>query len=265
MNISADTSPGNKTRITMDGVDFDVPQHWFWQEFANNWEPQTFEFFSRNLIAGTEYLDVGGWIGATALIATRLGAMRATVVEPNPINFTKLLYLQFQNARLLSQWTLLNVCVSGARGFTKIGPLEGILGASSATNIRDQNGVEVLSVLLEDIVNRSAKYSLIKIDIEGAEEFIADELTLFANMEAAVWLSLHPPFLKDKVGFVAKLKKLSEMFFLTDQHNQPYDVQTIETRILWPEPKPVWGTSFGNFFEIGLLPKRIFSASGHRI
>lgn len=31
--------------ILIDGTRFVVPNHWFWKEFADSWEPQTLKFF----------------------------------------------------------------------------------------------------------------------------------------------------------------------------------------------------------------------------
>ena len=49
---------------------YTVPQLWFWQQFNGSWEPQTIRFFEKYIKEGTDYLDVGAWIGPTAMIAT---------------------------------------------------------------------------------------------------------------------------------------------------------------------------------------------------
>ena len=264
MDVKVELTSPELTHICLGNNLYKVPSHWFWVQFANNWEPQTLKFFEYNLIKGTAVLDIGGWVGPTALIATSLGAKKITIIEPNPINFKKLLETQFGNQGLLEKWTLLNVCVSNFRGFTKIGPLEGILNSSSATNIRDQNGVEVMSVLLEDLIKVGERYSLIKIDIEGAEEFIISDLTVFLKTEAAIWLSIHPPFLKDSLTFYQKLLNLNMYFYLVNHDNKLMSWSTLENQIMSSEKNPAWGTEWGNFFEVGLLPKHIFKEDGTR-
>jgi FkbM family methyltransferase len=171
MKVEAMVTQNNSVDIYIDERKYIVPNHWFWPEFADSWEPQTHTFFERNLKKDTSFLDIGGWIGPTALIATELGAKKVIIVEPNPINFMKLIQIQFSNLGLLERWTLLNVCVANSRGFTQIGPVEGVINSSSATNIRDQSGVEVMSILLTDLIDPKEDYSLIKIDIESDDRW----------------------------------------------------------------------------------------------
>lgn len=251
--------------MILDGEAFTVPNHWFWPQFEQGWEPETEAFFRANLVAGTDYLDVGGWIGPTALIATRLGARKVKVVEPNPVNFLHLLITQIRNPGFFAKWSLVNACVSGTRGFASIGPLQGILNGSSATNIREKEGAEILSILLEDLFKADETYSLIKIDIEGAEEGIVEQIAAIHTSGAAIWLSLHPPFLADKTGFCRRIRGLEEAYVLTDANNRPMDWDRLESMILSDEAKPSWGTQWGNFFEVGLLPKSAYDANGSRI
>lgn len=251
-------------RVYIDADSFMVPVHWFWDEFIANWEPQTFHFFRNNLIGGSNYLDIGGWVGPTALLATALGASKTMIVEPNPRNFLNLLLTQKAN-NFYDKWTLVNACVASSRGFLQIGPIEGIHHASSATNIRnqEQSGVEVLSIKVEDLLGHS-DFSLVKIDIEGAEALIVDDLHLFADSEAAIWLSLHPPFIDNKEDFLAKLVNLNDKYFFVDHSNSELHLGTLGLQILSDIEKPAWGTEWGNFFEIGLLPKKYYDNTGMR-
>ena len=124
------------------------------------------------------------------------------LVEPNPVNFFHLLSSQFNNG-LLAKWFLINACIADQNGDKVIGPINGIQSGSSATNIRDQNqeGARIISLKLSDIVHGENDLSLIKIDIEGAEELIVNDLAVFAGHDVAIWLSLHPPHLKIKLDF----------------------------------------------------------------
>jgi FkbM family methyltransferase len=255
MKVKTQKNSNGTVSINLDENTYSVPNHWFWPEFEVNWEPQTFTFFKKNLVKDTAYLDIGGWVGPTALIATELGAKKVFVVEPNPMNFINLLTTQFSNKDLLDKWTILNLCVSSSRGFLQIGPIDGIMNSSSATNIRDQKGVEVLSVLLEDILDPQSVYSLIKIDIEGAEEFIIQDLRVFFNTNAAIWLSIHPPFYQDKAGVFENLYSLNDIYHPTDENNTVISWDEVKLKIMSDDKLPEWGTKYGNFFEIGLLPK----------
>lgn len=182
------------------------------------------------------------------------------------MNFLHLLIAQLGN-EFLSKWFLVNACVSTQIGTTVIGPIEGIKSSSSATNIRDkgQTGAPVISLRLEDIIQEGDDFSLIKIDIEGAEVFIIKDFAQLAQSRSAIWLSIHPPFMDDKHEFLHNLCAHRNDFYFVDENNQIIDEELIRARILSEEKNPEWGTPWGNFFEIGLLPKKSFNENGIRI
>jgi FkbM family methyltransferase len=249
---------GKAQTVSIGSSSFKVPFHGFWQEFSMDWEPSTFEFFRANLVSGRDFLDIGAWVGPTAVLALTLGAQKVTAVEPNPVNFLHLLLLQSMND-LFTRLIAVNACVSNKRGALVVGPIEGVREASSATNIRSQSGggVEVISVKLEDLF-LDRDYSLIKIDIEGAEAGIIEDFSIFGEIDAAVWLSLHPPFIENKEAFVENLRKLGGQFFIVNSSNCILDFEILVERFSSNDPKPEWGTPWGNFFEIGLLPRKFF-------
>lgn len=258
------TPQQNGTLITIDNNQFIVPNHWFWPEFASHWEPQTSNFFERYIDSEREYLDIGGWVGPTAMLATACGAKHCTVVEPNPANFYNLLLTQFNN-NLLDRWTLVNACVSSEIGRAIIGPVEGISRKSSATNIMnpDKGGAEIISFKLLDLLDRD--YSLIKIDIEGAESYIIKDMLTLTERDTVVWFSVHPPFVADKLEFVKDIVNICSEYWIVDDEHQIMDPSTLISRIESDEEKPSWGTKYGNFFEVGLLPKKFFDQNGERI
>ena len=79
---------------------------------------------------------------------------------------------------------------------------------------------------------------------------------------AAIWLSLHPPFFQNKELFLQKLFALESTFVFVDEENAPLTNDIISYWVMSDEQKPVWGTSWGNFFEIGLLPRKHFQMDG---
>ena len=197
-------------RFSLDEIVYNVEDHHFWPRFPN-WEPQTVQFFAKYLIKDTDYLDIGAWIGPTALLATAMGARKVKAIEPNPMNFMHLITTQINNG-LLQKWSLINACISNTHTPSVIGPIDGIKGASSATNIIDsgQDGTEIISLKLNDLLQGSENFSLIKVDIEGAEQFIITDIQIFGAYNAAVWLSLHPPFIANKYLFLQGLLSLQK-------------------------------------------------------
>ena len=170
------------------------------------------------------------------------------------------------NNNLLSKWFLVNACVSSSRGEAIIGPVQGIASSSSATNIRDahQEGAKVISLKLSDLISEDDNYSLVKIDIEGAEDYIVEDLAIFSKQNAATWLSIHPPFIQDVEKFYERLIRLDELFYFVNEYNNRFEDKELKTWITANEKFPDWGTKWGNFFEIGLLPKKYFGADGKR-
>ena len=160
----------------------------------------------------------------------------------------------------MKSWFLINACISDQHGHKIIGPISGIKSGSSATNIRDQeqDGAQVISLKLQDILSGEEDLSLIKIDIEGAEELIVSDLALFADYDAAIWLSLHPPHFQNKELFLQKLSALESTFVFVDGDNAPLASDIISHQVMSDEQRPNWGTDWGNFFEIGLLPRKHF-------
>ncbi|MDB2513451.1 FkbM family methyltransferase [Alphaproteobacteria bacterium] len=250
--------------LSINDYHFKVPHHWFWDQFSERWEPQTYNFFHRNLKKGSTFLDIGGWVGPTAFIATSLGADKVKIIEPNPVNFFHLLSSQFNNG-LMAKWFLVNACISDRNGDKVIGPIKGIESGSSATHIRDQNqeGARIISLRLEDIVRDEDNLSLIKIDIEGAEELIINDLSVFAPHNVAIWLSLHPPHYENKDQFLINLLALKKFFIFVDENNSTISDDILSHRLLSIESYPSWGTEWGNLFEIGLLSRQFFAFNGH--
>ena len=147
------------TNIRINEASFVVGKHWFWDEVSDKWESETQNFFSTNIISGSDYLDIGGWIGFTAMMATALGAKRVDIVEPNPMNFISLLTTQLSNENLMKNWCLSNSCVSACDNNQFIGPLEKIYTSSSngQTTCNESGGVEVFSLTLKKNLEKTKK------------------------------------------------------------------------------------------------------------
>ena len=259
------TKRGSSATIQINEAEFVAGKHWFWEKFSENWEAETQNFFTTNIVRGTDCLDLGGWIGITAMMATALGARRVDILEPNPMNFMNLLATQLSNENLLKSWCLSNSCISDSDENQFIGPFPKIFSSasSSRTSSNEVDGVEIPSLTLSKFRENKRAYSLIKIDIEGGEQFILKDLHMFGDSMSAIWLSLHPAILLergDDIEFYAQeVARLSESFYITDGNNFEIDTQTVKERVLSKEARPTWGTEWGNLFEIGLLPKCYFT------
>ena len=54
------TKSGSSTTVQINGANFVLGKHWFWETFSENWEVDTQNFFTTNIVRDTDYLDLGG-------------------------------------------------------------------------------------------------------------------------------------------------------------------------------------------------------------
>ena len=146
---------------------------------------------------------------------------------------------------------LINSCVSACDNNQFIGPLEKIYTSSSngQTTCNESGGVEVFSLTLKKTEKTKKDYSLIKIDIEGAEQYILEDLLMFSDSRAAIWLSLHPAMLlrqgDDLEAYWQKLASLSMSFFFSDGNNCEIDIQTLKERVFEQRKQAKLGNKMG--------------------
>lgn len=236
---------------------FTVPDHWFWTQYADNWENDTFRVFQQYLHSGSKFADIGAWVGATAMFAAALGSNSIHAVEANPESAKFLNQLVKKNPILSEMLTVYNLCISEQPGIAEFGNADGSQATSSASSLRGK-GFYVNTVRLYDFLreNMLLDASLIKIDIEGAETLIGPDLELLSKGFAPIFLSLHPPFWGEGKSMLPLYNAIA-LFQIKDSSGHLLSREEIERRCASVEKKPSWGTPFGNFFEILLLPKCI--------
>ena len=88
-----DRSPSNaprniKLRETVLSVADDQPTFWNKVE-AGLWEPETLALIDQQITPGTTFLDLGAWVGPTALYAAARGA-RVIALEADPVALAQL-------------------------------------------------------------------------------------------------------------------------------------------------------------------------------
>lgn len=236
--------------INVDDNYFKVCEHWFWDEYdQKGWEPQTYQTYFKYLDKDTIYVDVGTWVGLTIIWAAILGCKNIYGIEANPVSYD-LATKNFQMNKKTQNVKLSNLCITD-KDNEKIHFGH---ATSSASSIRggeyEVNTVTLLSYLSNnDLLDKPL---FIKIDIEGAEELILSDLEkLINNQDLTLYLSLHPPFIKDKELFAKKLVDILYQFKKVEYSDgKAISKDELYERITTAEEYPEWGTSFGNFFEI---------------
>lgn len=241
--------------LSVRGVEFSAPDHWFWPQYVDDWETDTFLIFQRFLSPGSKFVDVGAWIGPTIMFASALGVDCIHAVEANPATVGVLNNLIEHSPSLQGNVVVHNLCIGAGEGEVEFGNKDGSQVTSSASSIRG-TGFRVRSIGLRSFMeaNKLLDADLMKIDIEGAEELIVDDLAgLAADFGGAIWLSLHPPFWRSPEGGGNLLAAIG-LFKVFDGAGNSLAISDLERRFLDKSDKPEWGTEFGNFFEILLLP-----------
>ena len=241
--------------IEVNKLYFKVEDHWFWDEYEKKrWEPQTYramqEFFSPDVM----YVDIGAWVGITIFFAAEIGFKYIYAVEANPLSYD-ILKKNCTFNKFTENVNITNVCITD-KDNVKVS--FGGRSTSSASSIRG-NDWQILSATLKNYLkgnNLLDKKLLIKIDIEGAEELILDDLADLSDK--IILLSLHPPFFQNlsKTGNNI-IDVCYKNYDVLDSSLNPIKSDELLRRITSKQEKPYWGTSFGNFFEIILKGKNI--------
>lgn len=173
---------------------------WFWPGFANGtWEPSTFRIFDAFLKKEGRMLDIGAWIGPTALYAASR-CKEIFAFEPDPVAFASLV----KNIELNRRENIIPYQIAVANDWKGIpfGPRTGY-GDSMSSSLWGRPGDRKIAAAAFQAVVMDIQPSFIKIDIEGGEKdiFKGSALTL-ETFQPTIHLSLHTPWhLGDLEGF----------------------------------------------------------------
>ena len=241
--------------VSIGDLEILVPHHPFWEKFAKGWEPDT-ERIYRNLVKpGSVVLDIGAWIGPTVVFALYCGASRIIALEPNPDSYLRLTRIKALNPQIADKVTPINCALHSTSGKLKMGLVAGEM--DSSTFGISGSDVEVDTISLEKLIQefRLDRIDLIKIDIEGAEALLPDELERLSRRPGqALHLSVHVPFFPETADRQRLAKSLSG-FTIYDDRGEKLSAKSLQHRLLSSESHPAWGTQHGNFFELLLIAK----------
>lgn len=195
----------------------------FWEHKFSGWEPHTFDIFDRFLDPTKTFIDIGAWIGTTAIYGSRK-SKNVIAVEADPASVRDL-------ERNCKHNDCTNVSVIHKALFNETGRTVSIVGNNESISqiSLETTGYPVtttsIHALLLDCNIDPSTISLIKVDIEGAEEMVLYDLySLHKTYSIPLYLSFHYPFFKDK--------NLDRFTFLTE--DQKATIQNIPfTEILF--------------------------------
>lgn len=184
-------------------VEDEPADFWGWVS-KGNYNPE-WDALDRFLRPEHTFVDLGAWIGSHSLYASTL-AKQVMAVEPDPVAFS---ILQKNIAgRSISAY---RVAITGHEGVVTLG--SELLGASTTRANKNEGGpigawepgqqfdiscTTLRKFAQETGLPRSPGTLFIKIDIEGCEEQILQDVEFFREHEPTVYLELHPFWWKNE-------------------------------------------------------------------
>jgi FkbM family methyltransferase len=164
-----------------------------------SWEKETFDIFDKYLDPNKQFLDIGGWIGTTCIYASRLSS-EVVCIEADNVALD-----------MLNKNIKLNECenikvvpnaIFNEKTNILFGPSTNNINHSrlndSGCHIKfESNKSEdylIQTVTLDDVITnyKLNNLSLIKVDIEGGEEYILNDLYHFCSKnKVPLFLSFH--------------------------------------------------------------------------
>lgn len=240
--------------INVNDMYFKVQDHWFWNEYdSKGWEPETYDTYKNYLTKNTTYIDVGTWVGCTMFFAAEIGVNKIYGIEANDKSYE----ISKNNCgfnKLTKNAIISHLCITDKdNDIVSFGSTNGG-ETSSASSLRgNQFKVKTTKLITYLKNNKIINDDLfIKIDIEGAESLIIEDLKELSNKkDLVIYLSFHPPFWDNKEKTTKELLdvlyKFKEVRF---SDNTLLNEDKLKEMCLTKEEKPSWGTPFGNFFEV---------------
>jgi FkbM family methyltransferase len=169
----------------------------FWRKAeAGGWEDATLRFVEATTDADTIFIDIGAWIGPVSLLAAAR-AKRVIAIEPDPVAALELEEIVALNEAPVEIW---RAGIDAAKGSLRLYAKTGF-GDTMTSSLGDPSGeaIGVSAVTFEDIsaaIGSGPEKVVVKMDVEGHEFKVGDQLVAFARKHGApLNLSLHPAIL----------------------------------------------------------------------
>jgi FkbM family methyltransferase len=181
----------------------------FWKNIYSQWENETFEIFDKYLSKDKIFIDIGGWIGTTAMYGSRK-SKHVYSIEADKYSVNDMIINLKTNCK--NNYTLINKAIFNIDNikikFGKNIHLKNSKMNDSTSQIYSDDTITNEYCLAETITidNVIEKYqinvfeiSLIKVDIEGGEENILNELfDVHVKYNIPLYISFHYSWWKDK-------------------------------------------------------------------
>jgi FkbM family methyltransferase len=200
----------------------------FWNDIYSTWENDTFEILDKFLNKDKIFIDIGAWIGPTSIYGSRK-SKHVFSIEADNLSFYDLSFNLYNNCD--KNYTLINKAIYNIDNIEiKFGKNKFLTNSNfndSTSHIYDidihnidsgnnHNFYFIQTITLKNIINNynidPSEISLIKVDIEGGEENILNDLYhLNLQYNVPLYISFHYDWWKDKsldrFGFLSQEQK----------------------------------------------------------
>jgi len=218
----------------------------YWKDVdKGKWEPETFKFMRNYIKPDKDYLEIGGWIGSTAMMAYSLNPRQIYTIEADPANFQTLKYNIYHN-HLEDKVKMFNACLTDRDHADRIIPFGTANDKKpNSSSHRLDNGSRILVKTSEvmSFMNKNCDLRSVNcanIDIEGSEVYMTGLLKQLSYRDIAILLSLHPAWWKDlkwsEQGLSNVFARFQTICPFTDNH---LPLKTIRDKIYAKEFFPV--------------------------
>lgn len=182
---------------------------YFWKNIYNQWETETFEIFDKYLSKDKIFIDIGGWVGTTAMYGSRKSKHVYSIEADNNSLNDMAINLK---TNCMNNYTLINKAIFNIDNikvkFGKNINLENSKMNDSTSQIYSDDITSneyylAETITLDNIIQQYQinvfEISLIKVDIEGGEENILNELfNIHTTYSIPLYISFHHSWWKDK-------------------------------------------------------------------
>jgi len=194
----------------------------FWKNTYTDWEKETFIIFDKYLDVNKIFIDIGGWIGTTSMYGSRKSKY-VYCIEADKESFNDISLNMQTNCK--NNYKIINKAIYNINDilikFGKNKFLNNSKMNDSTSQIYDNDdSVDdcylINTITIESIINdnkiKTNEISLIKVDIEGGEEYILNDLyNIHKKYNIPLYISFHYEWWKnknlDRFDFLTKIQK----------------------------------------------------------
>jgi FkbM family methyltransferase len=202
------------------------PSCGFYRDDYTTWEPETFNVF-RKLATDKVVLDVGAWVGPTALWLANAGK-KVFALEPTQTAFAEMCSNYKVNPNIKDKLVAINAALDSQvritemtnRGNSADALVEENHNVKGLTIATDTVPVQTMTIeALEQKYPELSEASFVKMDTEGYERVLVPAMeNFFKTKKPNAYISLHPQYNSPAViqGTVDKLKEIFPYLYEVD-------------------------------------------------